>query len=164
MTPVSKRSIDRELDKLERDIERGIRNGMDHVVLPNGIKAGQDQIRAFDRIWHREVLNSFKKAKMSDDPLVYHIWNWADHADTVNDGRRPGAPPPPTYALVPWVVDHAAVLGINPADPEEVVDVADAIAFNISRKGQEPVNFMGAIERYLESKGEDDLEDYFNIR
>lgn len=159
---MSNRSIKRAIRDLETDIENDIDRAMLYVVLPNGVRVAQDTIRAHDRVWHEEVLNSFRRAKMDQDPAVYRVWNYADHAATVNDGRRPGARPPPTYALVPWVVDHAAVLGVDITDPDQVVEVATAIAFNIAEEGQAPVRFIEAMENYIETNGERDLESYFN--
>lgn len=163
---MSKQSIEREVRRARREIEKAVDDGVEGTgthdgILDKAIDRGKQTIREQDRVWHRQVLNGFMTRVKSENPKVYEIFNRAKYADVVNEGAEYDSPPP-IDALLPWVRDH---LYAFPADEFPTArDAAWAVSWELYENGQEGILFTAVMLEYLREEAEDDLERYLNRR
>lgn len=93
----------RSLDKLQRNIERGI-NDATPKIEKQAIQTAQRRIRLHDAIWKPELIESFDSETVRDSKGWHtEIWNYAEHAPYVERGARYTVRKPPLSALLPWV-------------------------------------------------------------
>lgn len=160
---MSKQSIAREIQNVERDIDRAVQDSMSNKrgtgIFNVAVDRAKRKIKEENAVWQGKLLESFAiEVDRHGYGYFARIFNRADYADAQNDGAEFDAPPPPE-ALLPWVRDHMYVF--DTGDPREA---ADNLSHYLYETGLDGIHFKAVMMEYLETEAEDDLEKKVNAK
>lgn len=142
-----------DLDKVINDLEDDIDDALDEAaseISSEGLKAAKKEIRLRDRIWNKEVLNSWVPIREGGalGVNVYGFRNHADHADVVDKGATYTDKKPPFDKLRKYVVSEYPHIV---AQGEDVIDdVTFQLQDTIYENGLKGINFTKTAEERME--------------
>lgn len=107
---ISTDDVDRMADELEEDIVESLEDSAKEI-RKEGREAARDHIRRHDKLWTRELLNSWvpyqtKSAGGSAGVILMGFQNYADHAAAIDQGAVYTNKKPPVDALMPYVIEN----------------------------------------------------------
>lgn len=149
-----------EIEKAVQDEFEEIDDALDETasdLRSIGLRAAKNRIRKHDRIWNKEVLNSwvpFKTEEKLAGVRLYGFQNNAEHADVVDKGATYTDKKPPVAALIPWV--HSNIVLSN--TDMDVMDWAYWLQKKIFQEGIDGIHYQRAATKTMNEKANSTLE------